>query len=185
MRAVRPWWRRARRRVALLALCGTVSGATAAAGVPADDAAEIVETLLGMDATRHATPLAAMQGWAALYDRYRRGARAGDATALRVWLLIAHTAVVKADAGTSEAFSADLLPVYRAHPRVVLSVLADNAWLVPVTCYYLGRHFDFEGRGGAGRGEFAAAQQAPIAAALPGPAAARCLGQINEPRVPR
>lgn len=185
MRAVRPGWRRARRRGALLlALCGAVPGG-AAAGVPPDDAAEIVETLLGMDPARHATPLAAMQGWATLYDRYRRGARAGDAKALRVWLLIAHTAVVKADAGTSEAFSADLLPVYRAHPRAVLGVLADNAWLVPVTCFYLGRHFDFEGRGGAGRAEFVAAQQAPITAALPGPAAARCLGQINEPRVPR
>jgi hypothetical protein len=171
---------------ALGALCGVlVALPAAAAGVPPADAAEIVETLLGMDPARYATPLDAMKGRAELYERYRTAARDGDATAMRVWLLIAHTAIAKADAATSEGFSEDLLPVFRAQPRAMLAALADNAWLVPATCYYLGRHFDFQGRQGAGRAEFVAAQEGAIRAALAGPVALRCLAQIREPRAPR
>lgn len=183
--------RHARRaaRAAGLALWLTGFGAAApvaaAPGVVPADAAEIVETLLGLDPARHATPLEAMKGWAALYDRYRRGAREGDAVALRVWLLIGHTALVKADAGTSEGYSEDLLPVYRAQPRAVLAALADNAWLVPATCFYLGRHFDFQGRQGAGRAEFVASQQPLIESLLAAPVAARCLTQLREPKAPR
>jgi len=186
MRAVQRAWPIARRLAAALgSACALMPAAAAPAGVPPADAAEIVETLLGIEPARHATPLEAMKGWAALYGRYHRAAREGDATAMGVWLLIAHTAVVKADAATSESFSDDLLPVYRAQPRAVLGVLADNLWLVPVTCFYLGRHFDFQGRGGAGRDAFVAEHQARIGAALPAAAAARCLAQIKEPRAPR
>lgn len=176
----------ARRCAPALALAlGGAAAPAAAGGVAQADAAEIVETLLGLDPARHATPLEAMKGWAALYARYHQAARDGDTTALRVWLLIAYTAVAKADAGTSEGFSEDLLPLYRTRARAVLAALADNAWLVPVTCFYLGRHFDFQGRGGAGREAFVAEQQALITASLPAPSAARCLAQIKEPRAPR
>lgn len=175
----------ARRAVAALALLGASLWACAAStSVPADDAAELVETLLGMEPSRHATPLAAMKGWGELYARYHRGAHKGDPSALRVWLLMAYTAAAKADAATSESFSSDLLPVYQAQPQALLSALADNAWLVPVTCYYLGKHFDFQDRRGAGRDAFVAQQEPVITRALPAPAAARCLAQLKAPRHP-
>jgi hypothetical protein len=162
----------------------TSAAGAAAAGVPPDDAAELVETLLGLEPSRHATPLAAMKGWGELYDRYHRGARDGNPTAMRVWLLLGYTAAAKADAATSEALSEDLLPVFQAQPDALLAALADNAWLVPVTCFYLGKHFDFQGRAGAGRNAFVQAQAPLITRSLPAPSAARCLAQLKAPRHP-
>ena len=64
-------------------------GATpVAAGVDPLDAQEVVETLLGLDPSRHADPLAAMHGWGALYARQYTAAQAGDPIALRTWLLV-------------------------------------------------------------------------------------------------
>jgi hypothetical protein len=185
MQPARPLHRWLGRQLLALAFAGASLAAPAgAAGVPADDAAEVVETLLGMDPSRHATPLAAMKGWGALYARYHQGARDGDQTALRVWLLMGYTAAAKADASTSEDLSNDLLPVYQAHPDALLAALADNAWLVPVTCFYLGKHFDFQDRRGAGRDAFVEGQAARITRALPAPAAARCLAQLKAPSHP-
>lgn len=167
-----------------LLLAGCAVAAPPAANVPADDAAEIVETLLAIDPARHATPLAAMQGRAALYERWRDAARSGSATGWRVWLLLAQAALVHADAATSEAFQSDLLPAFTAQPQPALQALADNGWLVPVACWHLGRHFDAEGRGGAGRADFLATHEATLQRGLPAGAAAACLAQVRQPRRP-
>jgi hypothetical protein len=179
VRRVLPGW------LCVLALaCPWITVTAAMSGVAPDDAVEITETLLGLDPSRHADPLAAMKGWAALYARYRTLAQAGDPVGVRVWLLMAHTAAVKADAATSESFNADLLPTFGRQPRALLDALADNGWLVPVTCYHLGRHFDFEGRAGAGRAEWLVANEARVKAGLPAAAASRCLEQVRLPRRP-
>lgn len=180
---VRRLWRQCRTTVALAALGAGLAG-PASAGVPPDDAAEVVETLLGLEPARHATPLAAMKGWGELYARHHRGARQGDPTAMRLWLLVAFTAAAKADAATSESFSSDLVPVFLAQPAPLLSTLADNAWLVPVTCFYLGRYFDFQDRRGAGREAFVAQHAPLINRSLPAVSAQRCLAQLNAPRHP-
>lgn len=153
----------------------------AAAEVDAADAQEIVETLLGLDPARHATPLEAMQGWGALYLKYRDAAMDGDAEALRVWLLIGHAALAKAGAATVEAFSADLMPLYAAQPQAMLAALAENGWLVPSTCFYLGNWFGHDGRHGEDRPAFLATDAPRIAAALHPSAARMCIGQIVAP----
>jgi hypothetical protein len=169
---------------ATVLLAGCALAAPQPANVPGDDAAEIVETLLAIDPARHATPLAAMHGRAALYERWRDAARSGSATGWRVWLLLAQAALVHADAATSEAFQADLLPAFKAQPQPALQALADNGWLLPVACWHLGRHFDAEGRGGAGRADFLAAHEATLQRGLPAAAAAACLAQVRQPRRP-
>ena len=153
-------------------------------GLPPADALALVEGLLALEPSAQPDPLAAMHAWAALYATYRDRTRAGDRAAARAWLLMAHAALVHADAGTSESFSGDLLPAYRAQPAPLLDAMAANAWLVPTACFYLGRHFDAEGRGGAGRAEFVDSQRAVLAAALPGSSAGRCLAQLQQPRRP-
>ncbi len=167
-------------RTALLALSLATPG-LASAEVDAGDAQEIVETLLGLDPARYATPLAAMQGWGELYAEYRDAAAAGDPQALRVWLLIGQVALAKADAATVEAFSTDLMPVYTAQPDAVLAALAANGWLVPSACFYLGNWFGHDGRHGEERPAFLAADAPRIAAALHPSAARACLGQIVAP----
>jgi hypothetical protein len=167
-------------RPAVLALLLATAG-QASAEVDAGDAQEIVETLLGIDPARHATPLAAMQGWGELYARYRDAAAAGDAQALRVWLLIGQVALARADAGSVEAFSADLMPVYAAGPDAVLAALSENGWLVPSTCFYLGNWFGHEGRHAGDRPAFLAAEAPRIAAALHPRDARGCIGQIVSP----
>lgn len=173
---------------ALVAVLGAAgagpAAAAAAAGVAPDDAAEVVETLLGLEPARHATPLAAMKGWGELYARQHRSAREGDPIAMRLWLLVAYTAAAKADAATSESFSSDLVPVFQAQPAALLAALADNGWLVPVTCFYLGRYFDFQDRRGAGREAFVAQHAPLINRSLPAASAQRCLAQLNAPRHP-
>ena len=170
-------------RPAVLALLLALPG-PAAAEVDAGDAQEIVETLLGLDPARHAAPLAAMQGWGALYAKYRDAASGGDPQALRVWLLIGQAALAKADAGTVEAFSAELMPVYAAQPEAVLSALADNGWLVPSACFYLGNWFGHEDRNADDLPAFLAAEAPRIAASLHPGAAGACLDQIVAPARP-
>ncbi len=155
-----------------------------AVGVDQDDATEILESLLGLTVERHATALAAMHGWGALYGNYRSRAAAGEPDAVRVWLLIAFTTLARGDAATSEAFSSDLIPVYRRQPEAVLDALSDNLWLAPTTCYFLGAYFDFEDRAGEGRQAFLTDETQSIQAALPEAAAERCLRQIESPERP-
>lgn len=160
-------------------------GATpVAAGVDPLDAQEVVETLLGLDPSRHADPLAAMHGWGALYARQYTAAQAGDPIALRTWLLVGFASVARANAGTVEAFSGDLLPYYRANPMTVLAVLADNGWLVPATCFLVGNGFAHEGRSDADRTAFLAEETPRIKAKLPPASASACLDQIAAPRLP-
>jgi hypothetical protein len=155
-----------------------------AAGVDPLDAQEIVETLLGIAPSRHSDPLAAMHGWAALYAREREAAQTGDPIALRAWLLVGFASVAKAEAGTVEAFSGDLLPYYRTYGMAMLGALADNGWLVPATCFLIGNGFTHEGRNDADRAAFLAEEGPRIQAAIPPAAARTCLDQIAEPRRP-
>ena len=160
-------------------------GATpVAAGIAPLDAQEIVETLLGIGPSRYPDPLAAMHGWGGLYAREREAAQTGDPIALRTWLLVGFVSVVRADAGTVEAFSGDLLPYYRTHGMAVLAALADNVWLVPTTCFLIGNGFTHEGRNDADRAAFLAQETPRIQAALPPAAARACLEQIAAPRRP-
>jgi hypothetical protein len=165
--------------VALLAVPGS-----AAAQVDAGDAQEIVEALLGFDASRHASPLEAMQGWGELYARYRDAAAGGDDAALRVWLLVGHAALVTADAAMMEAFASDMMPVYRGRPEAVLAAMAAAGWLVPSACFHLGSWFEHEERGGEGRAAFLAAETTRIEAALHADRARACLAQIEAPDRP-
>jgi hypothetical protein len=125
-----------------------------------------------------------MQGWGELYARYREAAAGGDDAALRVWLLIGQTALARADAGTVEAFSADLMPLYAARPEAVLAALADNGWLVPATCFFLGNWFGHEGRHAEERPAFLVAEAPRIGSALHPAAARACLDQIAAPARP-
>ena len=154
----------------------------AAAQVDAADAQEIVETLLGLPVTRHDSDLAAMQGWGTLYAKYHDAAvRGDDPAALRVWLLMGQAALAKADAGTVEAFSADVMPLYAERPDAVLAALAENGWLVPAACFFLGNWFGHEGRHGKDRPAFLATEAPRILAALHPEAARACIGQIVAP----
>ncbi len=155
-----------------------------AAGVDPLDAQEIVETLLGLDPSRHADPLTAMHGWGALYARQYAAAQAGDPIALRTWLLVGFASVARANAGPVEAFSGDLLPYYRAHPLKVLAALADNGWLVPATCFLVGNGFTHEGRSDVDRTAFLSEETPRINAKLPPASARACLDQIAAPRLP-
>lgn len=167
-----------------LAVALLVFPGSAAAQVDAADAQEIVETLLGLDASRHDSPLAAMHGWGELYGRYRDLAAAGDETALRVWLLMGDVALARADAATVEAFAGDLLPLYQRRPGAMLSALSDNSWLVSSTCFHLGNGFEHEGRDGEGRAAFLAAEAGRVEAALHPDHARACLAQIEAPSLP-
>jgi len=169
---------------AALGLALALGATPVAATVDPLDAQEIVETLLGLDASRHADPLAVMKGWGALYARQYAAAQAGDPIALRTWLLVGFASVARANAGTVEAFSGDLLPYYRSHPEEVLTALADNAWLVPATCFLIGNGFAHEGRNDADRPAFLSEETPRIKAALPPALARACLDQIAAPHFP-
>jgi hypothetical protein len=156
----------------------------AAAKVDAGDAQEIVETLLGLPVTRYETDLAAMQGWGALYAKYRDAAAGGDPAALRVWLLMGQAALAKADAGVVEAFSADLMPLYAEQPDAVLAALAENGWLASPACFFLGNWFGHEGRHRQDQPAFLAAEAPRILATLHPEAARACIGQIVAPARP-
>jgi hypothetical protein len=156
----------------------------APAEVDAADAQEIVERLLGLPPTRHETPLAAMQGWGELYRKYRDAAAAGDAAALRVWLLIGQAAADKADASTMQAFTADLMRVYIAQRDALLTALAENGWLVNSACFYLGNWFAQEERQPEDRPDFLETEAPRIATTLQPVQARTCLGQIVAPSLP-
>lgn len=150
----------------------------------AADASLLIEHTLGIQSRADTDPLASMQDWNALYVKYRDRAYIGEDYAIRVLLLFAFTAVTKVDAAISEALSSDLMPLFTKHPALVMQALADNPWLVPSTCYFLGKSFDFEGRGGKGRASFLSQQRATFLAALPPDCAERCLRQLTLPERP-
>ncbi len=153
-------------------------------GVDPADAAEMVETLVGLEPARYDSTLAAMHGRAALYSRYRAAATAGDQVGMRVYLLLAFVAVARVDAATMESFSSDVLPLYRAQADTLLAALRANPWLTDTICYFLGHGFEFEGRDPADRPAFIGAESDRIRSALHKRHAARCFDQIEQPHRP-
>ena len=143
------------------------------------DATEIVETLLGIAPQRHANPLAAMQGWGALYARTRDAVLAGDETARRLWFLIAFAAQARGDAALNQSFADDLYPAYRADPQGFLDSLAEAPWLAATLCDRLAAHFGSGDRPAAGLSEFLASAEPGLAAALPEPATQACLSALK------
>ncbi len=50
------------------------------------------------------------------------------------------------DAATKEAMLSDFIQVYYANRENLLSVLDELPFLIPSSCYYIGKHFGFEGK---------------------------------------
>ncbi len=50
------------------------------------------------------------------------------------------------DAGVSEAMLSDFIQVYYANRDNLLNVLEELPFLIPSSCYYIGKHFGFEGK---------------------------------------
>lgn len=168
-----------------VALCLSLSSTSAQEQTPPPDAAdavEMIELMLGRSPSRHETPLAAMQGLGALYARLLAGARAQTPDDLGLWILLGDVALRSADAGLTQSFTADLLPLYRQDPDAVLGVLSEAPWLAGSACHYLSAHFGSEDRPDENRAPFLEAERARIRDALPGPAAETCLTALSEPR---
>lgn len=167
-----------------LALCLSVADAGAQEVPPPDptDAVEMIELMLGRVPSRYDTPLAAMQGLGDLYVRLLDAARADAPGDLGLWILLGDVALRSADAGLTQSYAADLLPLYRHDPEAVLSVLSDAPWLAASACHHLSANFGSEDRPEVGRAPFLEAERARITDALPGPAAETCLAALATPR---
>ena len=152
----------------------------ARAEVAEADALELVQILTNQTVTRHDGPLAEMQGRADLYARLHEAAAGGDDEALAAWLLLGFAAQVTVDGATSEAFIGDAKPMLDARGEAMVGQLALSPWLVPSTCYYLGRYFGWEDRHADEREPFLATS-AETFAALPEAPRAACIAQIEAP----
>ncbi|MCR9109898.1 hypothetical protein [Marivita sp. XM-24bin2] len=164
-----------------VALCLSLSSASAQEAPPPDaaDAVEMIELMLGRVPARHETPLAAMHGLGALYARLHAGARADTPGDLGLWILLGDIALRSSDAGLTQSFAADLLPLYRQDPDAVLKVLSEAPWLATSACHYLSAYFGSEDRPEANRAPFLEAERNRIREALPGPAAETCFAALS------
>jgi hypothetical protein len=168
---------------ALVGLCLSVSPVTSQQ-VPPDesDAVELIEMMLGRVPSRYQTPLAAMHGSTELYTRTHDQARAKEPGALGVWILFGDLALRSVDAGLSQSYAADMLPLYRQQPEDFLAVLSAAPWLAPSACHHLSAHFGSEDRPESGRLPFLTSEKDRFASALPTPTAAACLNALATPK---
>ncbi len=166
---------------AVMGLCLAVSTAEAQDARPPDpaDAVEMIELMLGRVPSRHDTPLAAMHGLADLYGRSHEQAQSGSAG---LWLLLGDIALRSVDAGLTQSYAADVLPLYREQPDTILSVLSDAPWLATSTCHHLSAYFGSEDRPEDDRAPFVEAEASRITKALPEPVAAACLDTLSTPQ---
>lgn len=161
--------------------------ASGAAGPPPSDADLLVHRLLALEHPAFAAgegydALAELRAWEDLYlrSRDRALADAGPAHAsVKTFLLVGWLAREQYDAATSEAFTGDLMPLYRARPGAVLAALADVPLLVTSTCDALGAWFGFEDRHAGELPAFLAAERERIRAALPERLGATCLAALE------
>lgn len=169
---------------AVVGLCLAVSTAGAQDLPPPQpaDAVEMIELMLGRVPSRHDSPLAAMHGLADLYGRGLEQARSGTPGAAGLWLLLGDVALRSTDAGLTQSYAADMLPLYRQQPDAILLVLTDAPWLAPSTCHHLSAYFGSEDRPEDGRAPFLASETPRIAKALPEPVASACLEALATPR---
>jgi len=61
-------------------------------------------------------------------------------------LFIGYIARVNSDAAISQSFASDLVPIFSQNKFIILNVMSDLKFLMPSTCYFLGRYFGFEGK---------------------------------------
>ena len=123
------------------------------------------------------------QAWEALYVRSFERARdpkGADEAAVKRFLLVGAIARDRLDAGTTEAFTPDLMQVYETRPDAVLEALRDVPFLVSPTCHSLGAFFGFEDRHVGGKPAFLEAERERIRSGLPADLAEECLEAIEE-----
>jgi hypothetical protein len=125
--------------------------------------------------------LTAYKAWGDLYERTLNQARTGsvkDDSSLRRFLFLGFIAGARTQAATSEAFTSDLMSLYRQRPEQILIVLRDLPFLVPTTCHYLGAYFGFEDREPEGKPGFLKENRERIQSLLHKSEAAMCLAAI-------
>lgn len=176
--------------VVLCAVTIGLSGCSQAALAQPSDSELLVHRLLGLEHPAffqdgEYKALAAYRAWTELYNRTLQ--RAADSTAadnrhLKTFLFIGFIARARLDAGTSEAFTADLMPLYGERRDDVLSVLRESPFLIESTCHYLGAFFGFEDRNREGKPAFLEANRGLIERAFPPDPAHTCLTAIEAAR---
>ncbi len=87
--------------------------------------------------------------WELLYIKYSKyDSEDKDLTEdeIKKLLFIGYITKVNSDAAISQSFSSDLVPIFSQNKSIVLNVMSDLKFLMPSTCYFLGRYFGFEGK---------------------------------------
>jgi len=87
--------------------------------------------------------------WELLYIRYSKYDSENinlTKNEIKKLLFIGFIARENSDAAISQSFSSDLVPIFNQNKSIFLSVISDLKFLMPSTCYFLGRYFGFEGK---------------------------------------
>ena len=91
--------------------------------------------------------LAQYKEWEALYIKYSKY-NSNDKTLtdveMKKLLFIGYISRLNSDAAISQAFSSDLVPIFNQNKSTILRIISDLRFLMPSTCYFLGKYFGFE-----------------------------------------
>jgi hypothetical protein len=106
--------------------------------------------------------------------------RPADIEDVKRYLFLGYAAQSRNDGGMMEAFNSDLMAVFAANTKEVLSALTQIPSLQPSSCYYLGRYFGFEDRNTGGLDPFLERNRQALADALGAEKTGRCISIMEE-----
>lgn len=113
--------------------------------------------------------------WESLLLACRKAVDTTKPESLQNFLFLGYVGKQSNSAATKEYITGELYPLFSEAPDKFLSVLKRNPSFINATCYYLGRHFGFEGKQPMSKAAFLKAQANRFFQQLPEQQAQQCL----------